>query len=41
MSDLVLPLPRLDEEDEFLRAHRATSPDAPKRRYSITGASGA
>ena len=29
VSDLVLRLPRLDEEDEFLRAHRSTSPDAP------------
>jgi len=26
---LVLRLPRLDEEEEFLRAHRATTPDVP------------
>ena len=28
-SDLTLRLPRANEEDEFLRAHRATSPTAP------------
>jgi predicted acetyltransferase len=28
-SDLVLRLPREDEEEEFLRAHRATSPEVP------------
>lgn len=28
-SDLILRLPREDEEEEFLRAHRATSPDVP------------
>ena len=27
--DLELRIPRTDEEDEFLRAHRATSPDVP------------
>jgi predicted acetyltransferase len=27
---LVLRWPRLDEEDEFLRAHRATTPEAPR-----------
>jgi len=27
--DLTLRRPREDEEDEFLRAHRATSPDVP------------
>jgi predicted acetyltransferase len=26
---MLLRLPRLDEEDEFLRAHRATTPDVP------------
>jgi predicted acetyltransferase len=31
MADmLVLRRPTLDDEDEFLRAHRATSPDAPQ-----------
>jgi predicted acetyltransferase len=29
ISDLLLRLPREDEEEEFLRAHRATSPGAP------------
>lgn len=29
MSDLVLRLPRQDEEQEFLRAHRATTPEVP------------
>ena len=29
MTTLVLRRPRLDEEDEFMRAHRATSPDVP------------
>jgi predicted acetyltransferase len=29
MADLVLRVPRKDEEDEFLRAHRATSPEVP------------
>jgi predicted acetyltransferase len=29
MEDLILRLPCEDEEDEFLRAHRATSPDYP------------
>jgi hypothetical protein len=28
-SDLTLRLPRANEEDEFLRAHRATSPTVP------------
>jgi predicted acetyltransferase len=28
-SDLTLRLPREDEEEEFLRAHRATSPEIP------------
>jgi predicted acetyltransferase len=28
-SDLTLRLPREDEEEEFLRAHRATSPEVP------------
>jgi predicted acetyltransferase len=27
--DLILRLPRQDEEEEFLRAHRATSPEVP------------
>jgi predicted acetyltransferase len=27
--DLTLRLPRQDEEEEFLRAHRATSPEVP------------
>jgi len=29
MTTLVLRQPRLDEEDEFMRAYRATSPDVP------------
>ena len=29
MLDLILRLPREDEEEEFLRAHRATSPEVP------------
>jgi predicted acetyltransferase len=29
MTTLVLRRPRLDEEDEFMRAHRATSPEIP------------
>jgi predicted acetyltransferase len=29
MADLVLRVPREDEEEEFLRAHRATSPEVP------------
>ena len=29
MDDLTLRLPREDEADEFLRAHRATSPEVP------------
>ena len=29
LGPLVLRLPRLDEEDEFLRAHQATSPGVP------------
>lgn len=29
MTTLVLRRPRVDEEDEFLRAHRASSPDVP------------
>ena len=29
MTTLVLRRPRLDEENEFMRAHRATSPDVP------------
>jgi predicted acetyltransferase len=29
MDDLILRLPRADEADEFLRAYRATSPEAP------------
>ncbi len=29
MTPLILRLPRPDEEDEFMRAHRATSPDVP------------
>jgi len=29
MSELTLRLPREDEEEEFLRAHRATSPEVP------------
>jgi len=28
-ADLTLPLPREGEEEEFLRAHRATSPEVP------------
>ena len=28
-TDLTLRLPRQDEEKEFLRAHRATSPEVP------------
>jgi hypothetical protein len=28
-SDLTLRLPRQNEEEEFLRAHRATSPEVP------------
>jgi hypothetical protein len=28
-TDLTLRLPRQDEEEEFLRAHRATSPEVP------------
>jgi hypothetical protein len=28
-ADLTLRLPREDEEQEFLRAHRATSPEVP------------
>jgi predicted acetyltransferase len=28
-TDLTLRLPREDEEEEFLRAHRATSPEVP------------
>jgi len=28
-ADLILRVPKEDEEDEFLRAHRATSPEAP------------
>jgi predicted acetyltransferase len=28
-ADLTLRLPREDEEEEFLRAHRATSPEVP------------
>jgi predicted acetyltransferase len=28
-SDLILRLPREDEEEEFLQAHRATSPEVP------------
>lgn len=28
-SELILRQPRLDEEEEFLRAHRATSPEVP------------
>ena len=29
MDELILRLPREDEEDEFLRVHRATSPAYP------------
>jgi predicted acetyltransferase len=28
-TDLTLRLPRLDEEEEFMRAHRSTSPEVP------------
>src|SRR5512132_350044 len=28
-TDLTLRLPRQDEEEEFMRAHRATSPEVP------------
>lgn len=34
MDDLVLRLPTDDEESEFLRAHRATSPDVPSFLHS-------
>ena len=30
--DLVLRPPRPDEQDEFLRAHRATTPNVPNSR---------
>ena len=37
-SDLILRRPREDEEEEFLRAHRATSPDVPSfLHYYIEG----
>ena len=29
MTSVILRLPRADEEEEFLRAHRATTPDVP------------
>lgn len=35
-TDLILRLPREDEEEEFLRAHRATSPDVPSFLHNYT-----
>ena len=35
-ADLTLRLPREDEEDEFLRAHRATSPGTPSFLHYYT-----
>jgi len=38
MSNLTLRRPREDEEEEFLRAHRATSPDVPSfLHYYVEG----
>src|SRR4029453_4596563 len=34
--DLVLRWPREDEEEEFIRAHRATSPDVPSFLHCYT-----
>ena len=34
--DLTLRVPRADEEDEFLRAHRATSPETPSFLHYYT-----
>lgn len=36
MSGLVLRVPREDEEEEFLRAHQATSPDVPSFLHYYT-----
>jgi predicted acetyltransferase len=36
MADLVLRVPREDEEEEFLRAHRATSPEVPSFLHYYT-----
>ena len=35
-SNLILRWPREDEEEEFMRAHRATSPDVPSFLHCYT-----